>query len=213
MMSIYPIVLIQLSFVQFSLLCYEFCILSKKQCTSIYYHFRRDHESSSFWKLARNKWIHQFPLLAINSSIIFVDFIQELARLREKEIRDRESIQKEIDKALGTNLTQHKRSKKKSNPKDVRKARYARLTKIETGNTNQKRLEKKIFNKRALEKAYEVSETVTKKKHAEKFGSNFNYNIWYNPGENAQKKVKPKVNHKGIRMTSLTSFWYLYYWT
>ena len=31
MMSIYPIVRIQLSFVQFSLLCYEFCILSKKQ--------------------------------------------------------------------------------------------------------------------------------------------------------------------------------------
>ena len=30
MMSIYPIVHIQLSFVQFSLLCYEFCILSKK---------------------------------------------------------------------------------------------------------------------------------------------------------------------------------------
>ena len=108
---------------------------------------------------------------------VFVDFIQELERLREKEIRDRESIQKEIDKALGTNLTQYRRSKKKSNPKDIRKARYARLTKIETDNTNQKRLEKKIFNKRALEKAYEASETVAKKKHAEKFGSNFNYNI------------------------------------
>ena len=97
--------------------------------------------------------------------------------MREKEIRDRESIQKEIDKALGTNLTQHKRSKKKSNPKDIRKAIYARLTKIEAGSTNQKRLEKKIFSKRALEKAYEASETLTKKKHAEKFGSNFNYNI------------------------------------
>ena len=97
--------------------------------------------------------------------------------MREKEIRDRESIQKEIDKALGTNLTQHKRSKKKSNPTDTRKARYARLTKIEAGSTNQKRLEKKIFSKRALEKAYEASETLTKKKHAEKFGSNFNYNI------------------------------------
>ena len=57
MMSIYPIVHIQLSFVQFSLLCYEFYILSKTDCKSIYYHFRRDHESSSFWKLARNKWI------------------------------------------------------------------------------------------------------------------------------------------------------------
>ena len=31
MMSIYPIVRIQLSFVQFSLLCYEFCILSKTE--------------------------------------------------------------------------------------------------------------------------------------------------------------------------------------
>ena len=57
MMSIYPIVRIQLSFAQFSLLCYEFCILSKTECKSIYYHFRRDHESSSFRKLARNKWI------------------------------------------------------------------------------------------------------------------------------------------------------------
>ena len=95
----------------------------------------------------------------------------------EKEIRDRESIQKEIDKALGTNLTQHKRSKKNINPKDIRKARYARLTKVKAGSTNQKRLEKKIFSKRALEKAYEASQTLTKKKHAEKFGSNFNYNI------------------------------------
>ena len=52
-----PIVRIQLSFVQFSLLCYEFCILSKTECKSIYYHFRRDQESSSFRKLAGNKWI------------------------------------------------------------------------------------------------------------------------------------------------------------
>ena len=75
-MSIYPIVRIQLSFVQFSLLCYEFCILSKTECKSIYYHFRHDHESSSFQKLARNKWIcretcdffrDQFTLLAVNS--------------------------------------------------------------------------------------------------------------------------------------------------
>ena len=57
MMSIFPLVRIQLSFVQFSLLCYEFCILSKTECKSIYYHFRRDHESSSFRKLARNNWI------------------------------------------------------------------------------------------------------------------------------------------------------------
>ena len=57
MMSVYPIVRIQLSFVQFSLLCYECCILSKTECKSIYYHLRRDHETSSFWKLARNKWI------------------------------------------------------------------------------------------------------------------------------------------------------------
>ena len=68
--------LIQLSFVQFSLLCYEFSILSKTECKSIYYHFSGDHESSSFRKLARNKCIcrdtcdffrDQFTLLAINS--------------------------------------------------------------------------------------------------------------------------------------------------
>ena len=57
MMSVYLIVRIQLSFVQFSLLCYEFCILSKAECKSIYYHSRRDHKSSSFQNLARNKWI------------------------------------------------------------------------------------------------------------------------------------------------------------
>ena len=57
MMSIYLIVRIQLSFVHFSLLLYEFCILSKTECKSIYYHFRRDHASSSFRKLVRNKWI------------------------------------------------------------------------------------------------------------------------------------------------------------
>ena len=57
MMSVYPIVRIQLSFVQFSLLCYKFCILSKAECKSIYYHFRHDPESSSFRKLARSKWI------------------------------------------------------------------------------------------------------------------------------------------------------------
>ena len=71
---------IQFSFVQFSLLCYKFCILSKTECKSIYYHFRRDHESSSFRKLASNKWIcqeicnffrYQLTLLAINSINFF----------------------------------------------------------------------------------------------------------------------------------------------
>ena len=59
MISIYAIVRIQLSFVQFSSLCCEFCILSKAECKSIYYHLKRDHESSSIQKLARNKWICQ----------------------------------------------------------------------------------------------------------------------------------------------------------
>ena len=40
-------------------LCYQFYILSKTKCKSIYYHFRQDHESSSFRKLAGNKWICQ----------------------------------------------------------------------------------------------------------------------------------------------------------
>ena len=87
MMSIYPIARIQLLFVQFSLLCYDFCILSKAECKSIYYQFRRDHEISSFRKLARNKWIcqetcdffhDQFTLLAINS-IIFIDMVLAIA--------------------------------------------------------------------------------------------------------------------------------------
>ena len=88
MMPIYQIVRIQLSFVQF-LLCYKFFILSKTECKSIYYHFRRDHESSSSRKLTRNKWIcretcdfffrDQFTLLAINSiNLCNSDFIKKI---------------------------------------------------------------------------------------------------------------------------------------
>ena len=81
-MFIYPIVRIQFSFVQFSLLCYEFCILSKTECKSIYYHFRRDHESSSFWKLARNKWICQEICDFFSWSIYFVSH----------QLKDQESL-------------------------------------------------------------------------------------------------------------------------
>ena len=73
------------SYLQFLLLFYEFYILSETQCSSICYHFSRDHESSSFRKLARNKWIFretcdffrdQLTLLAINLYIlIFWEFI------------------------------------------------------------------------------------------------------------------------------------------
>ena len=73
------------SYVQLLLLFYEFCILSKTECKSICYHFRHDHESSSFRKLARNKWIcretcdffrDQLTLLAINLYVlIFWEFI------------------------------------------------------------------------------------------------------------------------------------------
>ena len=60
-----------------------------KKCKSIYYHFRRDHESSSFRKLARNKWIcretcdfffrDQFTLLAINlTNLCNSDFIKKM---------------------------------------------------------------------------------------------------------------------------------------
>ena len=56
MMFIFPIVHIQLPFVQFSLLCYKFCISSKTERKSIYYHFSHDYKSSGFRKLARNKW-------------------------------------------------------------------------------------------------------------------------------------------------------------
>ena len=34
-----------------------FVFYQKTECKSIYYHFRHGHESSSFRKLARNKWI------------------------------------------------------------------------------------------------------------------------------------------------------------
>ena len=73
------------SYVQFLLLFYEFCILSETERKSICYHFRRNHESSSFRKLARNKWIcretcdffrDQLTLLAINLYVlIFWEFI------------------------------------------------------------------------------------------------------------------------------------------
>ena len=45
-------------FVQFSILCYEFCVLSKTMYEHLY-HFRCDHESSGFRKLAVNSWICQ----------------------------------------------------------------------------------------------------------------------------------------------------------
>ena len=56
-MPIYPIARIQLSFVQSSILRYEFSYFIKSRMYSIYYHFRRDHENSGFRKLAINKWI------------------------------------------------------------------------------------------------------------------------------------------------------------
>ena len=34
-------------------------VFYQKQCISIYYHFRHDHGSSGFRKLARSKWICQ----------------------------------------------------------------------------------------------------------------------------------------------------------
>ena len=37
--------------------CFNFCILSKIECMSIYYHFKHDHESSGFQKLASHKWM------------------------------------------------------------------------------------------------------------------------------------------------------------
>ena len=64
--------------VQFSLLCYKFCILSKTKCKSLYYHFRQDHESSSFQKLAGNKWIcdffHGFRSSQSTSDLLIVVF-------------------------------------------------------------------------------------------------------------------------------------------
>ena len=82
MISIYPIVRIELSFVQFSLLCYEFCILSKTECKSIYYQFRREHESTSFPKLVRKKWIcretSEFFTLFIYNIFQNNSFLQEL---------------------------------------------------------------------------------------------------------------------------------------
>ena len=79
MMSIHPILRIQLSFVQFLLSCYEFCILSKTELRE----FRLDYESSSFQKLGRNKWICRqtfdfFTSLAINSMFNFL-FISNLS--------------------------------------------------------------------------------------------------------------------------------------
>ena len=85
MMSIYPIVRIQLPFDQFSLLCYEFCILSKTEWKNI---FRRDHESSSFRKLAKNKWICRATwffmfiiAMKLDLSIIILEPIQVLSLL------------------------------------------------------------------------------------------------------------------------------------
>ena len=94
---------IQLSFVQFSLLCYKFCISSKTECKTIYYHFRRDHESSSFPKLTRKigfvkKLViffgrGQFTLLAING-IICIMLLSVLVQQDRKFL----SLDKELRK-------------------------------------------------------------------------------------------------------------------
>ena len=65
MMSIYPIVRIQLSFVQFSLLFYEFCILSKIEFKSIYYHFE-------IFRKIREIWNKIIELICINNAKDFV---------------------------------------------------------------------------------------------------------------------------------------------
>lgn len=104
-------------------------------------------------------------------------FLQELKRKHEKERSDRESIQKEIDAALGTNLSSKKR-KRRETPQDKSKSRYARLTKLnndQSKNSSTKRLEKKVFNNRALTKVYQNMNETIRKKNNEKFGSNFNY--------------------------------------
>ena len=48
-----------------SLFCYDFYILSKTECKSIYYHFRRDQESSSFRKLARNGFVEKLVIFFV----------------------------------------------------------------------------------------------------------------------------------------------------
>ena len=57
MMSFYPTVRMELSFVQFSLICSKYRILSKTEFKSIYYHFKCDHESISFEKPVRRECI------------------------------------------------------------------------------------------------------------------------------------------------------------
>ena len=55
MTPIYLIVRIQLPLLSFQYHVTNFTILSKTKCMSIYYHFRRGHESSGFRNLALNK--------------------------------------------------------------------------------------------------------------------------------------------------------------
>ena len=61
-----------MSFVQFSLICSKFRILSKTECKSIYYHFRRDHASSSFEKPVRRECISQKTQDFFSSLIYFI---------------------------------------------------------------------------------------------------------------------------------------------
>ena len=74
----------------------------KNRIKSIYYHFRRDHESSSFRKLARNKSIcretcdffsDQFTLLAINSIPLSCCFWKDPRRQKHVHSRQKGMFQ------------------------------------------------------------------------------------------------------------------------
>ena len=90
-----------------------------------------------------------------------------------KEKEEREIIEKEIDAALGTSLSQKKRRKVESK-EEKRKFRYARLTNIKKEKSSKTLLHKKVFSKRSMTKIAESFESGSKKKQ-EKFRCNFNY--------------------------------------
>merc|ERR1719494_1147755 len=100
----------------------------------------------------------------------------EAKRLQEQREADKKSILADMDAQIGTKLRQQKR-KAKLKPATISKKRYARLTDVSggTGDRVKKRLEKKVLNKRSLQRVNDTLDSILKRKQMEKFGSNFNY--------------------------------------
>lgn len=84
---------------------------------------------------------------------------------------------KDLEACTGINLTlPKKRDKQNSKKSPKKKVKYSNLTDIsKEENTVRKRLEKKVFNKRAVQNVCEQLDSIDRKKYDDKFGDQWAY--------------------------------------